>query len=181
MVDYPLSDEQCAYAWQLVNKCNFGKRGKFDGNKERQYTGILGQVAVADLLEYPRPTAGDTWDHGIDFIVGDKKIDLKTMMRNGPTRLSMVSNLSGLQVEQGETGVYLFSSINRTNRVLTIIGWLKKIELDRKMFLPQGTPRRRQDGTTFELWCDTYEVPNRAMHEWTSPDRFIMDMQMFGL
>ncbi len=55
MFDIKPTQEQKKYATDLVNNYNFGNRGLGDGSKEMQYTGMLGQTILADLLKLPRP------------------------------------------------------------------------------------------------------------------------------
>lgn len=177
-----VSQEQREYAVRLVNACNFAKRGRFDGSKLKQCAGILAQVVVGDLLGLPRPEQSEGSDGGIDFMVYDKGIDLKTMLMSVDPKPYMVNNLSALQVDDHhETDVYLFACANKTTGMLFLRGWLKKTELDRHWLLFKGTPRPRSDGTSFELYCDTYEIPQKALHPFGSPEKFLSDMTMFGV
>ena len=178
-MDYCIEDEARLYAWDLVQRCNFGKRGKFDGDMVRQYTGVLAETFVADLLGCPRPVAAGGPDGGVDFLIYEKRIDLKVMGRNGSPSPYMVNNLLAAQVDGGETCVYLFGSLNKQNCVLTLVGWLKKIELQRAWLVREGVVRERKDGTRFAMACDSYEVPSRGLHPFTNATTFVTEMGMF--
>jgi len=161
MFKIKITTEQKEYAWKLVNECNFGNRGVFDGNKERQYTGILGEVVMADGIGFGRPLGGLGSDNGIDFIIHDMAIDLKTMGRTVDPTNNYINNLVASQVES-ETEMYVFASINKGTLEMTFCGFIKKENLD-KYFLPKGTKRIRFDKTSFIFKVDTYEIPNKEL------------------
>ena len=50
MIRLKITDEQIEYATYLVNNCNYGRRGKFDGDKSKQLVGMLAQTVLADYL-----------------------------------------------------------------------------------------------------------------------------------
>ena len=161
MFDVKLTLEQRQYAWGLVQKHNFGNRGVFDGNAERQYTGILGQTVMADGLGMERPTELGGFDNGIDFTILGRNVDLKTMGRHSKPKWSSgwVNNLLESQTHY-ETDFYVFSSIHKDDRVMTVVGMISKPKVLRMTPLPVGTERRRHDGTTFNLTVPEYEIPN---------------------
>lgn len=168
MFDIHITDEQRRAAADLVSRCNFGNRGTFDGNRERQYTGILGQIVMADGVGLPRPTGTGGFDDGIDFTVADRKVDLKTMGRTVPVHRSFVNNLVASQTKY-QTEVYVFASINKTTRIMTVCGVYPKSELG-KWYHAKGDTRTRADGSTFALEADMYEIPNLALRDvrdWT--------------
>ena len=56
MIRLKITNEQIEYATYLVNNCNYGRRGKFDGDKSKQLVGMLAQTVLADYLKQPRTT-----------------------------------------------------------------------------------------------------------------------------
>lgn len=158
-----LTFDQRKLAFALVKTVNYGQRGEFDGNRERQYTGILGEIALADLLGLPRPVAKKGYDNGIDFEIAGQKIDLKTMGRTTYVKPYFVNNLIVQQVGQSQTDVYLFASINKTTNEIEFCGYIKKNFLDRKWIKEKSAKRTRADGTTFETGMEIYEVPMSAL------------------
>ena len=161
MFDIPITKEQKEYTWKLVKSCNFGNRGKFDGDLERQYTGILGQTVMADGLKEKRPDGTEGFDNGIDFVIMGKNVDLKTMGRTTEVRPSYVNNLVASQCKYA-TQFYVFSSINKKTNKITFIGVLPKKNLE-KYFLKEGTERTRHDRTKFKIKTDMYEIPNKDL------------------
>ena len=51
MIRVHITEEQIRYTQDLIESCNFGNRGKFDGDMSKQLIGMLGQTVVADYLE----------------------------------------------------------------------------------------------------------------------------------
>ena len=160
---HSISDEQKKYAWNLVQSVNYGRRGEADGNQEMQYTGILGEVCFADLMELPRPVAKDGWDNGIDFVISGKNVDLKTMARTIDSSPNFVNNLIVSQVERGQTDIYIFSTINKNTSTIEFVGWIPKRNLRREWIIRRGTERTRRDGTSFAARADMYEIPNKIL------------------
>lgn len=74
MVEIKVTNEQISYAENLVKKYNFGQRGYGDGSPKEQRTGMIGQVALADILGPPRPTGEKGFDGVYDFILNGKKL-----------------------------------------------------------------------------------------------------------
>lgn len=160
MFNIQINTEQKEYAWKLVNSTNFGKRGYDDGRKEDQYTGILGEVVMADVLGMARPDGLGGNDHGIDFRICEKNIDLKTMGRNYPVKDYFTNNLKPHQVSAPNcmTDLYLFSSINKMDSVMTFIGYFKKDNIEDRHLIPAGTPRPRGKSEPMISLYDNYEI-----------------------
>lgn len=169
MFHVKITDEQRQYAWALVKRVNFGHRGKFDGNMEQQYTGMLGQTVMADWLELDRPDGSGGFDNGIDFEILGIKVDLKTMGRTTPVRNYYVNNLILSQCDY-ETQVYVFSSINKETKLMTILGAISKHQLCNYEPIKEGTERTRSDGSKFAAGTAIYEIKNKDLGEvknWT--------------
>jgi len=181
MIKYsiPITDEQKIHAWTLVEKTNYGRRGEADGTKTMQYTGLLGEVCFADIMDLPRPVAKDGWDGGIDFVIEGKKIDLKTMGRTVCVTAHFVNNLIASQVRAGQTDIYLFASINTGTGIIEFIGWLPKSRLRPEWIVRKGTPRRRDNGTQFETRADMYEIQNQFFFGF-SPYSFATQFSLFA-
>lgn len=170
-----VTDEQRQYAWALVNQKDFGNRGTFDGTLERQYTGILGETVFADLFGLPRPNGERTGsDNGIDFVFGDKNIDLKTMAREDFAPVRAMNNLIASQVALSVTHVYVFASYAKKHKVMEFCGWTKKSAIGKGpiYLVRKGDPIKRFDGSTFECQIDTWQIPAGALEAFNSPESF---------
>jgi len=162
MFTQSIKPEQKQYAWKLVNESNMANRGRFDGDKEKQYTGMLGEVCFADGMGQPRPRPGNGPDNGIDFIIKGIKIDIKTMGRTSYPTLKFVNNLVMEQTAY-QTDLYVFASIHKKTGKITFCGCLPKDDLQKSWIHTRGKVRTRADGTEFALHIDTYEIQNREL------------------
>ena len=97
MIRLKITNEQIEYATYLVNNCNYGRRGKFDGDKSKQLVGMLAQTVLADYLKQPRPDTSVGFDGGYDYIINNKKVDVKCMARKGYMIGNYVHNLIAYQ------------------------------------------------------------------------------------
>jgi hypothetical protein len=182
MTKYLLTQEQKEWAWKYVQENSIANRGdKTDGSKKQQYEGILGEVVFADMFGLKRP-GKKGFDNGIDFTLLDVAIDVKTMGRDCDVRDYFTNNLFASQVE-GENyknDIYLFASINRTTSQLEFTGWVKKIDVLNRVtgigYFEDGEERKRSNGTTFKVRGGLYEVPNKFLNKFGTPDGFLMDI-----
>ncbi|KGG81215.1 hypothetical protein Y919_01525 [Caloranaerobacter azorensis H53214] len=164
MIDYKVTDEQIKYAKDLVHSCNFGQRGRGDGNREQQFVGILGQTVVADLLNLERPKGGEGFDGGYDIEINNKKVDIKTMGRTVPMQEHYVHNFIGYQAKYN-VDYLIFCSFNKTNNILTICGYISKSDLlEKAKFYEEGTIRTRDNGTSFRTKAPLYEICQKNLH-----------------
>lgn len=87
-ITVPITEEQVGYSEYMGKKIKEDKASdkndytpnymNKDGD-EVNFTGVLGEVVVADLLDKDRPELQeDEVDDGYDFIIQDEKIDVKT-------------------------------------------------------------------------------------------------------
>lgn len=175
MFTVPINDEQREYAWALVSSTNFGQRNTrseigldTNGNKPQQYTGILGQVVLADLLGLPRPVKTADFDGGVDFTIRGYCVDLKTMARDFDVSPRWVNNLWQSQCEdpRSRTEIYAFASINRRKRTFTFCGLFPRHWVSAEYgvnYIPAGTMRDLRKGgkvlQQFPLKAGMYEVP----------------------
>lgn len=169
MIDIPIKHSIKLITWKEVNKYNFGKRGFADGNKEEQYTGILGQNVVCDYYNQPLTSGKDGFDGGVDLHIKGKRVDVKTMGRKGPVKTGYTNNF--LAVQDGyNTDIYLFCSINKTDSILTICGWVTKEQFkNRRVFYNKGSIRVRRDSTAIKVKSDLYEIDNDMLNTMPIP------------
>lgn len=66
------------YVEDVLQSVNLGKRGKYDGDKTAQRSGLLGEVVVKDLLGVPWIKNLDGFDGGFDIEINGIKADVKT-------------------------------------------------------------------------------------------------------
>ena len=157
----------------IIDKTNFGQRGKADGNKVEQYIGIVGQSVIMDLLGMPLIEATGGPDGGIDFKYNNKTYDVKTMGRETYPQPHYVNNLIALQANYN-VDRYIFCSINKLTVELTICGWINKTEFaNSAIFYPEGTVRTRTDGTTFNTKAGLYEIKNSDLNQSRTLEEFI--------
>ena len=158
MIRVKLEDSVREYANKQVTNKNFGNRSKgFNGNKEKQYTGILGECAVYLALGKELPT----YDSGSvveDVIINDKKVDIKSMARNSDMRDNFVHNFVAYQ-KDSNNDVLIGVNINKKSREAQICAWLPKEEfLKKARFFEKGTKITRFDGTSFVTGAPHYEL-----------------------
>lgn len=164
MFDINVSDEQIQYAKDMVETYNFGQRGYGDGNKKEQLTGIIGQTVFADLINDVRPNGETGFDEGKDFIINNKRVDIKTMTRSVPMRSFFVHNFVGYQKEY-QVDYYVFASFNTKANILTICGYVSKNEFFEKAdYFPKGSLRERSDGTKFRTFAPLYEIKQTDLY-----------------
>ena len=177
MFDLEVTAEQIAYATDVVNGHNFGQRGRGDGNRQEQLTGIIGQTVFSDLINVKRPTGEEGFDGGVDFNINDRTVDIKTMTRKGPVKSYYVHNFVGYQ--QGyDVDYYIFASYNTTKKVLTICGYMPKDEFfARADYFEKGSVRRRSDGTTFRTFAPLYEIRQTSLYTANSIEELIENIQ----
>jgi hypothetical protein len=165
LIDIPIQYWIKRLSWNQVNKYNFGKRGYADGSKAEQYTGILGQNVVCNYYNKPLVNGKGGFDGGVDFYIKGKKVDVKTMGRKGAVRPGYTNNFLAAQ-DGYDTDIYLFCSINKTDSILTICGWVTKEQFkNRRVFHKQGSIRIRNDGSTIKLKADLYEIDNYMLNK----------------
>ena len=149
---------------KFVEHNNLGHRpDNSNGTKDQQLVGVIGQNMMAYALGQPFMQPSTTHDGGVDFVIGRKKIDIKTMGRTVTPKLDYVNNLIASQIKFNVDG-YVFASLNTTNNKLTICGWLPKATfLFYAKHYPKGSIRERTNNTSFELKADTYEIQNEDL------------------
>ena len=112
MLNVELTDDVRQYAIKQVTIKNFGNRSAgFNGTREQQYTGIVGECVIYKLLNRDLPS----YDSGAlieDIIINDKKVDIKTMARTVDMKDNYVHNFVGYQKDR-PFDIILGVSINK--------------------------------------------------------------------
>ncbi len=165
MFKIQVSDSVIDHCKKQVASYNFGQRHTANGNPEQQLTGIIGQSVVMDFFGLGNVNGEDGFDNGVDILFNNKKIDVKTMGRTTDVRPNYTNNFLKLQ-DYFETQVYIFCSFNKTNKELTVCGWIEKEAFVRKRkYFPKGTIRTRADGSSFNTFADLYEIDIIDIHD----------------
>ena len=157
MIRLKITDEQIEYATYLVNNCNYGRRGKFDGDKSKQLVGMLAQTVLADYLKQPRPDISVGFDGGYDYIINNKKVDVKCMARKGYVIGNYVHNLIAYQ-KDFDVDYYMFTSLNTTTNELEVCGVIGKEQFFSMADLFEKGTVRYKGKTAFTLEAPTYEL-----------------------
>jgi hypothetical protein len=153
------------YAEDFVRHNNIAMRGQFDGDKNKQYIGILGQVAFYNYLFKKFPKLETGFDNGIDLVYKNYSIDVKTMSRKGFMKESYVNNFVGLQ-KKYNVDILVFLNYNYEEQIIEICGWIWKRDLDSLAnFYPKGSIRTRDDNKTITCQADLYEIPQSRLNE----------------
>ncbi len=177
MFDIEISFAQKEYAWDLVNKTDFGNRGTYDGDKKKQFVGILGEVVLADMLSVARPSGKGGFDGGIDFVIHNIGFDLKTMGRSNPVKKHWTNNLVKSQYDgdKYENDGYIFASINKETSVMTVVGFIMKHEIG--IGIQTGKVRVKNKGDMYyshyhkekrPMEYDDLEIDNKLLHSYDS-------------
>ena len=158
-----------------IDKQNFGKRSKDNGNRNQQYIGIVGQSVIMDFFGLGYINGKSGFDGGVDLEYKGKKYDVKTMTRTVDVKDSYTNNFLKTQEDYDVDG-YIFCSINTKKKELTVAGWIKKEDLNRiKRLKPKGTICKNGIGAKeFPLRFDMYEIDNKHLNFVNS----IIDMKM---
>ena len=163
MIRLKISNEQIEYAKYLVNNCNYGNRGKFDGDKSKQLVGMLAQTVLADYLRQPRPDTSVGFDGGYDYIINGKKVDVKCMSRKGYVIGNYVHNLIAYQ-KKYDVDYYIFTSLCTATNELEVCGVISKQDFyNMATFYKEGTTRYKGH-TPFTLQAPTYELQQYRLH-----------------
>jgi len=146
-------------AWEFVNENDMGKRHSFNGTKEQQYAGVIGENMVRHALGYEYSfTPG--FDGGYDILHDNTRIDVKTMTRSVDPKPHYANNFVGYQKDL-PCDVLIFCSINKRTGILWLCGFTTKLRLLRDgEFFEAGSVRTRDDGTELKIEAPLYEITN---------------------
>ena len=151
------------YTKQLVQNNNFGNRGKFDGDKRKQFVGMLAENIIRDYLG-DNLAEGKGFDGGWDVIYKNQKADVKCMERKVEPRLDYVNNVVASQFNY-ESSLYIFTSLNTKNKTFTVCGWIDKQKFkENANFYKEGEKRYRSNNTYFKAESDLWEIENKHLY-----------------
>ena len=170
MLHVPLDENILDHVKWLCKHVNYGQRGNADGSLRQQMIGLAGQCHVMDMMGFELPKITHEHDGGVDINLNGLKLDVKTMERKVEPKANYVNNVIGLQ-SHFNTDAYIFCSLNITNKVLSVCGWINKPDfLKLAVFTPKGEKRYRSDNTWFETKADLYELENSLLNPINSID-----------
>jgi hypothetical protein len=150
------------FCWDILKEHNLGERHSFNGSKEDQYLGLLGEYMTALILQLPVEFKPG-FDGGYDLLYNGYKIDVKTMGRTVDPKPHYVNNFLGYQ-EKLECDLLMFCSINKKTSVYTLCGWIFKTEfLEVADYFPIGEKRKRDDGSVLTIQAPLYEIKNSQL------------------
>jgi len=150
------------FCWDILKNHSLGKRHSFNGSKEDQYIGLLGEYMTALILELPVEFI-EGFDGGYDLLYKGYKIDVKTMGRTVDPKPHYVNNFLGYQ-EDLDCDILMFTSINKKTSTYTLCGWIFKSEfLEKAKYFPIGAKRKRDDGSELTVQAPLYEITNNQL------------------
>ena len=165
MIQVAIHDDDRRYAVEVLKTTNFGHRSRgFNGNYEKQYTGLIGELTLHRVLGLTKPkyTSGRL---DSDILINNKKVDIKSMARNVYMQDHYVHNFVAYQRDM-PSDILLFISINKKSGIVQICGWLEKEKfLENASFFDQGDKRERDDGTSFVLRAPLYEIEQNKLNK----------------
>lgn len=147
--------------WSYTKTNNIANRGSYDGNRVKQFVGLLGENVVKSLYNQ-EASFSSGFDHGIDLTIRQHTIDVKTQARTSYSKPDYVVNLlaSQLQGSMYLNNYYIFTSINTKTNKIEILGGISKVDFKKKATLyKKGETRTRANGSTFTNTVDNYELP----------------------
>ena len=158
MINIQIQDQVIQYSKDLVKKVNFGMRGVFDGTKENQFFGVVAENTIRKYygIELMKPKKG--WDGGYDFEWNGYKADVKCTIRTVEPKPNFACNFTELQ-KNHIANAFIFTSLNKTNKVLTLCGWIdKKTFFEKAIKFDEGEKIYRSNGTSFPSSGHHYEI-----------------------
>ena len=163
-----INEEIKIKCWEYLKHNNIANRGVYDGDKEKQYTGLVGELETHNLLlgYYPDlHKKQNGFDGGVDIVYNNITIDVKTMGRNLYTTFFYTNNFPKIQ-EHYMCDILLFNSINKKTGYIEFCGWIWKDELKEKgKFYAKGTERDRGNNDIMLVTTDNYEIDNKDLRD----------------
>ena len=157
-----------------VEKHNFAKRQKNNGNTNQQYIGIIAQSVVMDFFGLGYIDGNLGYDGGVDLTYKGKTYDVKAMTRTTDVKDYYTNNILKSQMEYDVDG-YIFCSINTNKKELTVCGWIKKEDaIKHRKLNPKGMIMQQGKGKGDPLDADWYEIDNQYLNFVNS----VIDMKM---
>jgi hypothetical protein len=162
-MDIQITDDIRSFAWELVQRKNFGGRQEgMNGSKEQQYTGIVGEAVIYKMIKGKLPDY-DKFDY-TDIKINGTTIDIKTMARTVAIKPNYVHNFIAYQ-KNHPVEILLFNSVIKTSGIIQICGWLRKEDfLKQSRFFEKGEVRFNGNGGSFQCKAPLYEIENRKLN-----------------
>ncbi len=149
-------------AWEFVSNNNMGQRHDFNGTKEQQYAGLVGENMIRKALGFEY-SFEPGYDGGYDIMYEGTRIDVKTMTRSVDPKPHYVNNFVGYQ-KNLPCDMLVFCSINKKTGILWVCGFTTKSRLLKEAeFFEAGSIRTRDDGTTMKVEAPLYEISNEKL------------------
>ena len=157
VINLEIKDHLKKYAWDLVNKHDFGSGLKRAGKKMMQFRGILGECVICDVMDYPL-TTGEKPDGGIDFINRwNVTWDIKTVGRSSLIQPHYHLNYYADQFNHA-ADYFLFGSMYKLE-LLQVCGYIPSRDLLKagKHYAPfEKSPK--DDGTNYVCPFETIQI-----------------------
>jgi len=164
MIRLSIPSELKTLCWDYVQNNNMGNRFDFNGNKEQQYLGLIGENMVRKYYNMPY-SFSEGFDGGHDIILNGYKIDVKTMGRTVDPQPHYANNFVAYQKEL-DCDILYFTSINKKTSTIFFCGWTWKNDfLNEALYFEQDAIRHRDDGTNFKILAPLYEISNKNLNE----------------
>ena len=162
MIQIELKQSIIDYSKELVDNNNFGQRSYDNGNKKEQLIGIVSENTIRNYLGYELIEAKG-FDGGYDIMYKGMRTDIKSMTRKVEPKPYYVNNIFDAQIKNNSEA-YIFSSLNVSNKILTICGWITKDEfINKATFYAKGTERIRGK-EKFVLRANNWEIENKDLN-----------------
>lgn len=122
-----------SHVWKYIQKNNLGQRKTWNGSKKQQFYGLLTQSVLSKKLGQPVLAVDSGFDNGIDIILNNYTIDVKTTLRNVDVKEKYPVNLLDSQYRSNryKNDYYIFCSYNVKENIIQILGILKKEDVER--------------------------------------------------
>ena len=147
---------------------NIVSRGDEDKSGHKKSVRICGELSVYQYLfgEYPKlqeMKRGPGFNHVIDFT--GKKIEVVTIEKSGWKTTSFGSKFY-VSKEVEHADFVVFCIYHNLKLSIEICGFLPVSDLPKVgYFLPAGTVRMRNNGSTYQIYQDCYEVEKSAFND----------------
>lgn len=163
MIELPIDQNIIDYSKKLIRSKNFGRRGKYDGTPRQQFIGVLSENVVRKYFGH-RPIMVNRFDGGYDIEWNGYKVDIKAMERKVNPKPHYVNNFVDYQ-RYHKADAFMFCSVNTRTKKLWVCGWITKVEfLNEAKLYKKGFIRTRDDGSSFELDADNWEIENYKLY-----------------
>lgn len=175
-----ISEVYKQHVWEFTKDNNIGNRNHFNGTREQQFIGLIGEHKVREMMGMPgnEPVhyygewhllpeiKSIGFDGGFDIeLIGGERFDVKTMTRNVQVQDHHEHNIVASQIKY-DVDYYIFCSLNKKQNTLSVDGYVSKFEfLKWSNFYEAGKIITRDNGSTFKIGPDTFSIETRYLHD----------------